>query len=235
MTLPVAGLLAAWLGACLAGDARPEELEQALPQDQLHLMAGLDTEPDTGALSPTLALGALRRLGATSAALALPVPGDPVGLAGPAELNAEAIEAGEAVLLVGAGVGLVPAWTGDVVTWRALPAHRPRPLDPSEATTTLRLALSEATARLVELEVARWQPEIADVLGNLRHRRPPRLPRSHADRVGAVDRACLCLEIVALAAESEGGAVSAYEVEQRRQALVPLDRAARHALVALLS
>ena len=43
-----------------------------------------------------LALGELRRLGASGCSLALPAPGDPLGLAGPPAFNAEALEAGEA-------------------------------------------------------------------------------------------------------------------------------------------
>jgi hypothetical protein len=38
--------------------------------------------------------------------------------------------------------------------------------------------------------------------------------------------------IVDIALEDDGGAVSAYEISARREALLPLDRAARHALVA---
>jgi hypothetical protein len=45
----------------------------------------------------------------------------------------------------------------------------------------------------------------------------------------------LCREVVGLAVQHEGGAVTAAEIEARRQALVPLDRAARHALVAACS
>jgi hypothetical protein len=37
---------------------------------------------------------------------------------------------------------------------------------------------------------------------------------------------------VDLALEDDGGAVSAYEVAARREALLPLERAARHGLVA---
>ena len=50
-----------------------------------------------------------------------------------------------------------------------------------------------------------------------------------------VDRAMLCREVVGLAVQHEGGAVTAAEIEARRQALVPLERAARHALVAACS
>lgn len=199
--------------------------------DDLHLVVGLAPDP----LSPVLALGALRHAGASGAGLALPVPGDPAGLAGPPEFNAEAIDAGEAVVLTGAGVGLVPEHGADVVTWHVHPAHRPRPLDPAEATVELRLALTTATAALVDLDVARWQPEIVDALANLRHRRAVRLPPTLPPRVvETVERALLCLEIVALSRETHGACVSAHEMDARRAALDPLERAARGALVAAL-
>ena len=62
--------------------------------------------PDAdGALPLGLALGTLRHLGISGVASALPAPGDPVGLRGPAAFNAAALEAGEAVLFEGTGVG----------------------------------------------------------------------------------------------------------------------------------
>ena len=51
----------------------------------------------------TLALGRLRALGATGLRVALPVPGHPLGLSGPPEFNARALEAEEAVVATGAG------------------------------------------------------------------------------------------------------------------------------------
>ena len=97
-----------------------------------------------------------------------------------------------------------------------------------------RVALVEATQALVELDVARWRPEIADVLTDLR-RSGVRLPKGVPPRLlETVERASLCLEIVALAREDDGAAVSSYEIAARRAALDPLDRAARHALVAAL-
>jgi hypothetical protein len=230
--LPVSGLVAGWLSACLAGRSHPEEMLHALGEDTLHLVAGVDE----AVLSLVLAIGALRRRGATAAALALPVPGDLAGLAGPPEFNDRVLEEGEAVLVLGAGLGLVPEFGDDVVTWHAVPAERPRPVDPQEAGATLRTTLVEATHRLVELDVARWQPEIADALSNLQHRSPaPLPPHFSASRVATVERAALCREIVALADAGEGGAVSAFEIDARRAALGPLDRAARHALVAACS
>ena len=53
-------------------------------------------------------LGRLRAAGATGCGLALPVEGDPLGLGGPAELTAAALDAGEAVVAPAAGLALVP-------------------------------------------------------------------------------------------------------------------------------
>lgn len=233
--LPCSVLLAGWLDACLDGRAPADDLAAALTaydETLLHVVEGLDTQ----GLSPVLALGALRRAGATGARCALPVPGDPVGLAGPPAFNEQALDAGEAVVVVGAGLGLVPTRDGDVVTWRAVPAERPRPLDPFQAAQDLRVTLSEATHRLVALDVARWEPEVVDVLQNVRHRTPTRLPPGVDPRLAeALDRALLCREVVALARASDGAAVSTSEADERRRALDPLDRAARHALVAALA
>jgi hypothetical protein len=41
--------------------------------------------------------------------------------------------------------------------------------------------------------------------------------------------------VVELALEDDGGALSAHEIAQRREALLPLDRAGRRALVAACS
>ena len=53
-----------------------------------------------------VALGLLRAERATAAGIALPVPGDPLGLAGPSSFNGEVVEAGEGVVLDGADLGL---------------------------------------------------------------------------------------------------------------------------------
>ena len=77
--------------------------------------------------------------------------------------------------------------------------------------------LAEVTRRLVDLEVASWQPDIPDLLLNLRHRAPLPLPPGYdARRAETMERAVLCLDILELARAGEGGAVSAYEMEQRR-------------------
>lgn len=231
--LPRSALLACWLEACLRGLVSPDQVADAVRgEDPRHLLV-----PGDGTAVPLVAApGRLAGLGAASARLALPGPGDPVGLAGPSAFNAAALDAGEAVVLPGTGHGLVPRLDARTVVWDVLPAETAPLLDPGEEGATLRRTLLAVTDRLVALDVASWRPEIPDLLLNLRHRDdlplPPGVP---VPRVETVERAVLCLEIVALARTDEGGAVSSYEMEARRTTLADLDRAARRALVAACS
>jgi hypothetical protein len=166
--------------------------------------------------------------------LALPVPGDLLGLGGPSALNIAALEAGEAV--VSGPVALVPELDARTVVWRAYDAGPATYVDERETALELRTTLTEVTRNLVELDVVSWQPEIPDLLMNLRQRpRLPLPPGLDPRRVETVDRAVLCLEIVALARTDDGGAVSSYEASRRREALGDLDRAARRALVGACS
>jgi hypothetical protein len=228
--VPRAAVLAAWLGAWSRGEVPPDEVVGRLGPGP-HVVTDL---PEADGAEPLLlALGTLRSLGTSGASVALPAPGDPVGLGGPAPFNRAALDAGEAVLLEGAGLGLVPVAVGAAVEWRCSPAAPAPWVDLAEASTGLRTTLLDVTHRLVELDVASWQPEIPDALMNVRHRPPAPLPPTYdARRVDTVERAVLCLELVRLADQVEPGALTAAEVEQRRTALVDLDRAARRALVA---
>ena len=125
-------------------------------------------------------LGRLRAAGADALGAALPAEGDPVGLGGPAAFNAAALEAGEAVVALDAAGfalhGLVPDRVGAAVTWQVMPAERRQLPDVGEADRALRAALPEAADALAALDVARWRPEVADRLMNLRHR--PRARRA---------------------------------------------------------
>ena len=105
-----------------------------------------------------LALGPLRSAGARSAGLALPSPGDPVGLGGPRDFNAAALEAGEAVVVEGTGLGLVPHRAGAGVVWVAMPADRAPAGRPRRGRPPLRSGLSESATALAALDVARWRP-----------------------------------------------------------------------------
>jgi hypothetical protein len=226
--LPVAAVLATWLDAFRAGHVGPDDLADAVRgDDPRHLVTGLSED---GPLElhevPALLDGPI--------SLALPAPGDLLGLGGPLELNSAALDAGQAVVV--GKVGLVPLEDARTVVWSAYPADPVPWVDERETAIELRTTLAEVTRRLVDLDVASWQPDIPDLLMNLRQRPPLPLPRGFEPRrLETLDRALLCLEIVALARAGEGGALSSYEMQQRASALGDLDRAARRAVVGACS
>lgn len=218
----------------------------------MHRVEGLPGEEKPVGL--TLALGRLRALGAVGLRVALPVPGHPLGLCGPPEFNARALEAEEAVLASGAGLGLVPetyeagpeGGAGpDVhveVVWRCLPVREAPPADvPSlgEAERELAEALREATELLSTLDVAGAGPVAQAALEAYRARAeagrrmlapgyPPRAVRvlELAQRVGAL------IDIAQQAGGEHGGAVSSSQIAARAEALRPVERTARRAQVA---
>ena len=227
-SLPVSAVLATWLEAARIGQVSPEELAHAVRgDDPRHLVVGLPEQD-------VLELYELPAVVTGRVSLALPAPGDLVGLGGPASFNVAATDAGEAV--VAGAFGLVPEVDARTVVWRAHPANRVPWVDDRETAAELKLALADVTRRLVDLDVAAWQPDIPDLLLNLRHRAPLPLPPGYdARRAETAERAVLCLDILELARSDDGGAVSSYEMELRRAALDDLGRATRRALVGACS
>ncbi|WP_226030592.1 hypothetical protein [Streptomyces hyderabadensis] len=244
---PRAGRLAAWGNALIAHLVPPDDAAVAIAgEDAVHRVAGLPGEDAPVGL--TLALGRLRALGAAGLRVALPAPGHPLGLSGPPEFNARALEAEEAVICEGAALGLVPEVyeagpEGDVhveVVWHCLPVREAPPADvPSlgEAERELAEALRDATEVLTRLDVAGSGPVAEAAVAAYRARAergrevlapgyPPRAVRvlELAQRVGM---------LVSLASENgHGGAVSAAEMAARGEALRPVERVARRAQVA---
>lgn len=177
--------------------------------------------------------------------LVLPAPGDPRGLPGPGAFTGAALVAGEGAIV--GDVGLVPeqreytSGSGDTwqaVTWWAYEIDTPAPAElitPADAESELSAALMAATEELARLDVARWRPELAPALTALRRGGgtvdlpagyDPRSRRLYA-RAGVLDR------VLALAEHDHpGGAVNAFEANQRAAALRPLATACRRALVA---
>ena len=236
MTTPLAvSARVAWWGtAWLRGHVVADQLLDAVLEDSVtHVVSGIESIEGESILG---ALARLRALGAHAFGAAFPAEGDLVGLGGPAEFNRSVLEVGEGVVAVGSGLGLTPRAVGPTYEWRVQPAAPRQVPDVGEADRALRTALLHATADLASLEVGRWRPEVADLLLNLRHRRtcaaPPGVPERCVDLAARGQQA---LEIVEIAREDDGGAVSLDEVEQRRAALVPLERAGRPALVAAFS
>lgn len=244
---PRSGLLAAWGNALLAGFVSPDDAAHAIVgPDAVHRVAGLPGEPAPVGL--TMALGRLRALGVSGYRVALPAPGHPLGLSGPPDFNARALEAEEAVVASGAPYGLVPEVSavgpdGDLhveVLWHCLPVREAPPADvPSlgEAERELAEALRDATEVLSRLDVAASGPVAEAALDAYRARAergrevlapgyPPRAVRvlELAQRVGL---------LVTLAREhGHGGAVSASEMAARGEALRPVERVSRRAQVA---
>ncbi|MER5462696.1 hypothetical protein ABT010_18845 [Streptomyces sp. NPDC002668] len=245
---PRSGRLAAWGNALLAGFVSPDDAALAIVgDDAVHRVEELPGE--AGPVGLTLALGRLRALGVTGYRVALPAPGHPLGLSGPPEFNARALDAEEAVIASGAAYGLVPEVSeagpaGDLhveVVWHCLPVREAPPADvPSlgEAERELAEALRDATEVLSRLDVAASGPVAEAAIDAYRARAergagetlapgyPPRAVRvlELAQRVGL---------LISVAYENgHGGAVSASEMAARGEALRPVERVARRAQVA---
>lgn len=244
---PRSGRLTAWGNALLAGLAAPDDVaERITAHDAVHRIADLPGEHAPVGL--TLGLGRLRALGVTGLRLALPVAGHPLGLSGPPEFNARAMNAGQAVITVGTvSLGLVPEVheagpAGDVhveVEWRCQPVRDTPPADvPSlgEAERELAEALRDATDALARLDVAGAGPSAQAALEAYRARAdrgrevlapgyPPRAVRvlELAQRVAA---------LVDIAADGHGAAISASQIAARAELLRPVERTARRAQVA---
>lgn len=234
--MPAAGRAAWWGTAFLRGLVSPDDyVDAVLADDTAHVFIG-----PAGPQSLLEATAAVRQAGATALGAAFPAPGDPCGLAGPAPFSVAATEAGEAVIALGVrtepGVGWVPERVGHAIEWASYDARRRMPLDLGDADRTLRRTLLDAANELARLDVARWRPEVADALHDLRAGDPVAAPDGVPVRAADLARRALHLqEVVDLALDSEGAAVSAGEIAARRAVLLPLGTAARHALTAACS
>jgi hypothetical protein len=248
--LHASGALVAWGNAWLTGHVGLDEAVDAMERAAgPGVVSGI---PDVLEEVPLRrGLGDLRMAGLTELRLALPVPGDPLGLSGPAELNTAAIEARGAALvdLAGQPAGLVPtedrrgsSYVG--VRWLVFEALPGQPDVPSlpEADHQLSLALREATNALLTVDDVSGRPpavrpEILDALATLRtsHHNEPTgglapgyPPRAH--RVAAL--AGRLAVVVDLARGLDGHNLNAEQIRRRAEALNTLDRAVRRARVA---
>ncbi|MHC0431382.1 hypothetical protein ACX6XY_14475 [Streptomyces sp. O3] len=247
LTEPRSGRLASWGNALIAGLVSPDDAVSAVVgDDAVHRVDGLPGE--SGRVGLSLALGRLRALGVSGLLVALPAPGHPLGLSGPPEFNARALEAEEAVICRGAALGLVPEVyevgpEGDVrveVVWHCLPVRDAPPADvPSlgEAERELAEAMREATEVLARLDVAGSGP-VSEAAADAYRARAERGRELLAP--GYPPRAVRVLELaqrmgllISVAYEhGHGGAVSASQMAARAQALRPVERTARRARVA---
>ena len=249
-TPPRSALLAAWGNAWLAGDAAlPELVARVSAYDEGHIVHGLDPQ----GLPLDRAVARLRAAGVERLRLVLPVPGDILGLPSPGPFTAVALTASEGVLALradGAGTGLVPALTvhgsdfdGTVttVTWTAYDVLVPGP-DPGpflhDAEHDLRRGVVECVSVLRELDVARWRPDVADALTELRRQArggidEDELPGGYPQRARELlVRTRQLAGVLQLAERDTGGALDSSDTAGREQALRELARLVRRARIA---
>ncbi|WUH99216.1 hypothetical protein OHR68_37850 [Spirillospora sp. NBC_00431] len=233
--------LVAWGNAWLTGHVGLDEAVDAVEKSAGPQILG--GEPAEVTLRR--GLGDLRVGGMAALRLALPEPGDPLGLTGPPSLNRAAIDAGAAVVAVlgDRAIGLVPAedrrgssYVG--VRWTTHDAAPGPPDVPplADADRQLTLAMRDATEALLTVDDhAGAPPEITDALAALRdpdrgdHPLAPGYP-PRAHRVAALaGRLSL---VVDLARQMDDGGLTADQTRRRGEALRLLDGAVRRALVA---
>jgi hypothetical protein len=201
-----------------------------------------------GEITARRGLADLRVAGMRALRLALPVPGDPLGLTGPTRFNTAALDAGAAVIAVlpDRAVGLVPAedrrgssYVG--IRWTALAADNGVPDVPPlpEADRQLTLAVRETTDILLTVDdvsgASGRRSDIAEALSALRTGdescdalAPGYPPRAH----GVAALAGRLAVVVDLAQGLAGHNLTADQMARRADALRLLDRAVRRARVA---
>lgn len=213
-------------------------LDAVVGDDAVHTVVDVPGEPQPLPLGP--ALEAFQRLGVTGLRYLPAAPGDASALPGPAEFNARAVAAGGGVVTLGAvALGLLPdverhgpaddtvwsvRWLVQPVGDRLLP-----PVDLRNARRRLAEELHACLEHLQRLDVTRDSGEATALArGWSRESRGCRLPPgSPPEAADLLLRATHLREAVALGLRDDGGAVSGWEAQQRRQALASLDGALR--------
>ena len=253
-TPPRSALLAAWGNAWLAGDASlPELVGRVAAHDDSHVVHGLAADDRTLELTLEQAAARLRAAGVVRLRLVLPAPGDALGLPGPGPFTTAALTASEGVLALredGSGTGLVPALqshgsafdgTVTTVTWTAYEVDVAGP-DPGpflhDAEHDLRRGVVECASALSDLDVARWRPDVAVALQDLRRQArggldEDELPGGYPQRARQLlVQARQLAGVLSLAQDDPGAAVDTREATGRERALRELSRLVRRAHLA---
>ncbi|MEU7893612.1 hypothetical protein AB0B45_12180 [Nonomuraea sp. NPDC049152] len=220
---PISSPLVAWGNAWLTGHVGLDEAA-----DQVEKLSGpvvVDSLPLRGYLAE------LRVNGLTELRLALPAPGDPLGLSGPPAFNAAAVEAGEAAIAVlrDRVIGLVPAQDlrGSSYVGVRLAVHESGP--PRADLPSLAEAERELTGAMLEATEA-----LADVQGPLQGhpgqlRAGGELAPGYPARAHRVSALAARLSAALRMADDRG--LTSAQIATRAVALRSLDAAIRRALI----
>ncbi|MER6510202.1 hypothetical protein ABT158_25505 [Nonomuraea sp. NPDC001636] len=221
---PVCPSLVAWGNAWLSGHVGLDEAA-----DHVEAVAGPVVAGDVPLRKY---LANLRSDGLHEFRLALPAPGDPLGLSGPATFNSSAVDAGQAAVAVlrDRRLGLVPVpdRRGSSYVGTRLEVHDAGPVRqdlPSlaEAEHELSSAMRAATEALTGVEgPAQARPDRSQGGGELAPGYPAR-----AHRVST-----LATRLAAVLVLADDRGLTSTQVAARATALRELDRAVRRALVA---
>lgn len=244
--------MAVWTSAWLHAAAAPDDVLDALHTwGEAHDVRAADDElaarldlpgPHESPAGIALLLPALRKAGAATGDLVLPVAGDVRGLGGATEFARTALARGEAAVLPEAHLGLVPQGPHEgLVRWTifatdALPPREHMPI--GEAEHGMSSAMREAASTLTDLDIAKQRPGVrAEIAETVAARPEPDWPEPVPQRpLRVLQRASEVEAILWVATDdAPGAAVSATETRARMDALRPLFdsvRAARCAAIA---
>ena len=232
-----AGRFSVWVTALLTGRTSYDEALDAVAGSSAHRVVGL---PGTDEAVPLgWALTALRSAAERRFRLVLPVPGDVRGVPRVPGLAAQALEAGQAA--VGERLALVPEILGaEAIAWTAFSLEGAEPVTPPvegslrSVSGALDLAVRAAARTLVDLDLARWHPEVPALLAGLASTRAPGLPHDHDPlAISVLGRAQRLAAVLDLAlADAPGRAVNHAQAAARDDALRPLAQAVREATAA---
>ncbi|MEI7777823.1 MAG: hypothetical protein WCJ42_00150 [Actinomycetes bacterium] len=228
-------VLVAWGNSWLAGQAAADDLLDAVaPPRVIRDSDGEDRELLQG-------LRELQRKGVRGFQLALPVPGDPSGIAAEPQIIAAAVAVQAAAVAIGCDLLLLPNDAG----WSVLPYAAPmlaagvRPpaggQSSREAEADLTDALASTTAQLHTLDLARMRPDFERILesGWLGSQS---FPTDLGERnLKLIHTAARVLQIVDMAQLDDGAALTASEARYRTGALRALALSARNALCSSVS
>jgi hypothetical protein len=209
--------LAAWGSAWLAGTVRFDQVLDAVAGSGRQVGGpGFDR---AGVHPVGAALTDWKRAGTAALRLALPVPGDVRGLAGPAELRTAALQAGQAVYGNEFGITVL---AGPSTPSSAGPEHQ------------LAEAIRDTASDFARRGATSWLSDIAPELSDARRAGERlHLPASHPPRaVRLIAQAERLTAVFAVVDRDDTGPLTATEVGERSQALAPLRLAVRRALLA---